>query len=48
MRQAIVKYNNISAGILTETDDGDYVFEYDENFIDREMIKTRSSFFYNR
>lgn len=33
MRQAIVKYNNSKAGMLTETDDGDYIFEYDENYI---------------
>ena len=32
MRQAIVKYNNIEVGILTEADDGEYVFTYDETY----------------
>lgn len=30
MRQGIVKYNNIKAGLLTEEDHGEYHFEYDE------------------
>ncbi len=29
MRQGIVKYNNIHAGLLTEEDNGEYVFVYD-------------------
>jgi serine/threonine-protein kinase HipA len=33
MRQAIVKYNNITAGLLTEEDDGYYLFTYDEQYI---------------
>ena len=33
MRQAIIKYNSIKAGILTEDDDGEYHFEYDEQYI---------------
>ena len=33
MRKAIIKYNNIEAGILTETDDGLYEFLYDESYI---------------
>jgi serine/threonine-protein kinase HipA len=33
MRQAIIQYNSIRAGVLTETDDGEYVFEYDERYI---------------
>jgi len=33
MRQAIIKYKGSIAGLLTERDQGDYVFEYDENFI---------------
>ena len=33
MRQAIVKYNNIKAGILTEQDDGTYLFVYDEAYV---------------
>ncbi len=33
MRQAIIKYNNINAGVLTELDSGDYEFVYDELYI---------------
>lgn len=33
MRQGIVKYNNIVAGLLTEEDSGDYLFEYDELYV---------------
>ena len=33
MRQAIIKYNNISAGILRELDTGEYEFVYDEHYI---------------
>ena len=33
MRQAIIKYNSAKAGILTESDDGEYVFTYDEDYI---------------
>lgn len=32
MRQGIVKYNNIRAGLLTEEDNGEYHFEYDEMY----------------
>jgi serine/threonine-protein kinase HipA len=32
MRQAIIKYNNIKAGVLTEEDNGEYVFSYDEQY----------------
>ena len=32
MRQGIVKYNNIIAGVLTEDDNGEYLFEYDEQY----------------
>jgi hypothetical protein len=31
MRQGIVKYNNTKAGILTEDDNGEYLFVYDES-----------------
>jgi serine/threonine-protein kinase HipA len=34
MRQANILYNNILAGILTETNDGLYTFQYNENYID--------------
>jgi serine/threonine-protein kinase HipA len=33
MRQAIIKYNNIKAGILTEDDNGEYHFLYDEMYV---------------
>jgi serine/threonine-protein kinase HipA len=33
MRQAIIKYNNIQAGILKELDSGEYEFVYDERYI---------------
>lgn len=33
MRQAIVKYNDVVAGVLTEEDQGLYVFEYDESYV---------------
>lgn len=32
MRQALIKYNNIDAGLLTETDQGEYLFTYLENY----------------
>jgi len=33
MRQAIVKYNNIKTGVLTETDAGEYTFVYDQEYV---------------
>lgn len=33
MRQGIVKYNRIRAGLLTEEDNGEYLFVYDENYV---------------
>lgn len=33
MRQAIVKYNSIIAGVLSELENGEYQFEYDPNYI---------------
>jgi serine/threonine-protein kinase HipA len=33
MRQGIVKYNNIKAGLLTEEDNGEYLFVYDEIYV---------------
>lgn len=33
MRQAKVKYNNIPAGVLSETIHGDYQFVYDEQYV---------------
>jgi len=33
MRKAIVKYNNIRAGVLKELDTGEYEFVYDEQYI---------------
>lgn len=33
MRQAIVKYNDVAAGLLQETDDGNYIFTYGEMYV---------------
>ncbi len=33
MRKAAVYYKEFLAGILTETDDGEYIFEYDEKYV---------------
>lgn len=33
MRQAQVFYNNVLAGILTETDEEDYIFQYDSIYV---------------
>ena len=33
MRQALVKYNNLLAGILTESDSGEYEFVYDPDYV---------------
>ena len=33
MRKGKVYYNNYLAGIITETDQGEYVFEYDKNYV---------------
>ena len=33
MRQGIVKYNNIKTGLLTEDDNGEYLFVYDEHYV---------------
>ncbi len=33
MRQGIVKYNNIKAGIITEDDNGEYHFVYDKQYV---------------
>ena len=32
MRQATIFYKEQLAGLLTETDDGEYVFQYDNNY----------------
>ena len=34
MRQANIYYDNIFCGILTETDDGEYTFQYDDKYIE--------------
>jgi len=34
MRQARIYYQDKVAGILTETDEGEYVFQYDEGYIE--------------
>jgi len=33
MRQGIIKYNRIKAGILTENDNGEYTFLYNEVYV---------------
>ena len=33
MRRAKVYYKNIVAGILTETDDGEYTFQYEKDYV---------------
>lgn len=35
MRSALIKYNHIDAGILTETDEGWYEFQYNERYINQ-------------
>lgn len=35
MRQGKVFYKNRLAGLITETDEGEYVFQYDENYIEQ-------------
>lgn len=34
MRQALIKYNTTIAGLLTEEDNGDYLFQYDREYIE--------------
>jgi len=34
MRRATILYNDIKAGELLETDDGEYLFQYDVDYID--------------
>lgn len=33
MRQAIVKYNNVNAGLLSEQGNGEYHFVYDNDYV---------------
>ena len=35
LRQALIKYNNIIAGMLSELDSGEYEFRYDEQFVEK-------------
>lgn len=35
MRRGEIFYNDILAGILTETDDGEYTFQYDDAYIEK-------------
>ena len=37
MRQAEIFYNNDLAGILTETDDGEYTYQYDKKYISKHL-----------
>ncbi len=34
MRQALIKYNNTNSGILSELDNGEYEFKYDNSYIE--------------
>ncbi len=34
MRKGLIYYKNELAGILTETDDGEYQFQYDDSYIE--------------
>jgi len=33
MRRAHISYKEILAGVLTETDDGEYIFTYEEDYV---------------
>ena len=33
MRQALIYYNNVVAGLLKETNDGEFVFQYEKEYI---------------
>lgn len=33
MRKAIIYYNDIPAGTLTETDEGEFVFQYEKKYV---------------
>ncbi len=35
MRKARILYNNTFSGVLTETDDGEYLFQYDQKYIEQ-------------
>ncbi len=39
MRQAEIYYKDKLAGILTEEDDGDYVFEYSDEYVEQNKEK---------
>lgn len=45
MRQGKVFYRDYFAGILTETDDGEYQFAYDKEYISKFPEKPIFSFF---
>jgi serine/threonine-protein kinase HipA len=34
MRQALINYNDLLAGILTETDEGEYTFQYTNEYVE--------------
>lgn len=37
MRSAAIHYNELVAGILTETDDGIYTFQYNDEYIEKHV-----------
>jgi len=39
MRQAKIYYQDIYAGLLVEADDGDYLFTYDEQYVEQHPQK---------
>jgi serine/threonine-protein kinase HipA len=39
MRKALVKYNNVIAGVLSEDDNGEYQFVYDAEYIEHSSDK---------
>jgi serine/threonine-protein kinase HipA len=39
MRKAAIYYKDVLAGILTETDEGDYIFQYEEQYIKKHPKK---------
>lgn len=42
MRKAAVYYKEFLAGILTETDDGEYTFQYDDKYISEHPLESIS------
>ena len=43
MRQGKVLYKGLLAGILTETNDGEYEFQYDEEYVDQHPTQSMAT-----